>query len=587
MALDSGKIITSCAGLFSAALMVLAAGRAFSQVSPVEEQAQPAAEEIKVVPTSDDTDVVAKPFVTFENHGYFRFRLNTLHNFALGMTPPDGDDPCTPPTAASKGASGVLGNVAGTAVSANIRFRWTPSARIGELLTIGTTLDFLDNLVMGETPFTGDAGYPMAFQARTQSWPSTGISGFKDSVRIKAVWADLFLFGVLHVTGGRVPEHFGLGLVRSGGFHLDSDYGDYVDGLFLKAKIGITYIKAGLEIVGQGVSSDSPFGYFVYPADYSTMDDTLRWTFGLDSSPVTPEDRRQQKERLEAGKPLVNWGMYNAITVQDLSSDRILNSNLAEGGLDVDPKGYEWDKYTTVPRGALFWTPSLWARVEYKPRTDLRFRLEAELAMTYGKVDHLQSNLEETETSKDFLSFGGALEFLIDIGLNQVGLLAGAASGGNTLGYFGINDRHTLACPDGNCYNLTNSEVFLTRNIHHFVFNRDYRIDSILFREIIGSVTNAFYFKPSYFRTFLKERDWNLGGGASLVASFACIKEGTPGGRMPLGVEPALRLAASWKETIFLGADAAVLFPLAGMRYPGQDAPSPAASLRVNATVVF
>lgn len=568
-------------------LLTFSSFGAFSQVAPVEQPETLPPDSITLPNVFDDFDIASTPFVTFENHGYFRFRFDTLYNFDLGMAARDQDDPCTPPTAQASGATGAIGNVSDTATSANIRFRWEPELRIGEFLTVGTIVDFLDNMVLGQDPYLGEAGFPMAWQARSQAWTSDGISGFNDALRIKAAWAHLYLFGVVHVVGGRVPEHFGLGLVRSGGRDPDSDYGDYVDGLFLKAKIGITYIKAGLEIVGQGVSSDSPFGYFVYPTDYSTMDDTLRWTFGVDSTPVTEEDFRQRQNRLESNKPVVDWGMYNAITTQELSSDRILTSNMALAGSDPDAKDYEWDKYTTVPRGALFWTPSLWAKLEYRPRPGLKFRIEAELSMVYGEVDHMQSSVEDVDTSKDFLSFGGALEFEIDIGKNRVEFLTGAASGGNTLGYFGINDRHTLACPNNNCYTNANPEVLLTRNIHHFVFNRDYRIDSILFREIIGSVTNAFYFKPGYYRTFLDRDGWKLGGGASVVASFACIKEGTPGGKMPLGVEPGVRLDLSWRDVIALSADAAVLFPLSGMQYPGEDAPEPAAALRVNAVVKF
>ena len=591
MTLKSGNIMLKFAALPVLIFLIFSGRPAIAQVAPVEQTAPVEQLEgnapIEKIQISDDTDVPESAFITFENHGYFRFRFNTLYNFDLDMTPRGGDDPCTPPTADSQGAKGALGNVADTATSANRRVRWTPSIRVGEILTIGTTLDFMDNLVMGETPYVGDAGLPMTFQTRSQAWSSDGISGFKDSIRIKALWADLLLFGVVHVTAGRVPQHFGLGLVRSGGQHLDSDYGDYVDGVFLKGKLGPTYIKAGLEIVGQGVSSDSPFGYFVYPSDYSTMDDTLRFTFGFDTTPVTAQDRKERTTRLEAGRPVVDWGMYNAITIQDLSSDRILESNLALAGTNPDPKGYDYDKYTTVPRDALFWTPSIWTKLEFRPRSDLRFRLEAELSMVYGSVDHLQSAVEATDTAKNFLSFGGALEFSIDFGLNQVNFLTGAASGGNTLGYYGINDRHTLACPSGNCYSLTNSEVFLTRNIHHFVFNRDYRIDSILFREIIGSVSNAFYFKPEYYRTLYNGDDWKIGAGASLVASFAAIKEGTPGGSMPLGVEPGIKLDATWKNIFHISADAAVLFPLEGMKYPGQDDPSPASALRVQAVISF
>jgi len=176
----------------------------------------------------------------------------------------------------------------------------------------------------------------------------------------------------------------------------------------------------------------------------------------------------------------------------------------------------------------------------------------------------------------------------LDVGFNKIELLSGVASGGNTLGSWGILDRHTISTPNQPCYSLDQSEVFRTRKVHHFVFNRDYRLDSILFREVIGSVTNAFYFKPAYDRVFFKQNGWEVGGGASLLMAFATIPEGTPGNSRTLGFEPALDLWAKWGQNFTLRADGALLVPMDGLdrASTGQDA-SLAGALRIRAQVSF
>ena len=78
--------------------------------------------------------------------------------------------------------------------------------------------------------------------------------------------------------------------------------------------------------------------------------------------------------------------------------------------------------------------------------------------------------------------------------------------------------------------------------MRNFTFNRDFRVDSILFREVIGAVTNAFFFKPSYHRWLLQSGDHKLGAGASVMAAFAMEPDGTPGRSRGLGVEVGLKL---------------------------------------------
>jgi uncharacterized protein (TIGR04551 family) len=535
-----------------------------------------------------DATVRILPLVTLSNRGSFRFRFNTFYRTDLDLPADTTVDPNAAPasslvTPRAKSYDPYNDSV----VSANMRLRWQPTLRVAEIVTVTAIVDVLDNLVLGTTPDVHSVSAPLSTFARGQRAPSAAFSAFRDSVRIKAAWAEVNLFDIVSVKGGRLPEHFGLGIVRNGGSDPDSDYGDYIDAVIGRVDLGITALRFGLEFPGEGVTSDAPYGYYALPYDMDQSDDTYRWVFGVDSTPTKHAVIDQRAKDFAAGKPVYDWGFYNAITQQKISSDRLLQGTGA-AGTSPGLQGAAYDDYTIVPRGAFFWTPSLWGKLRMQPRPGLTFRLEAELAMTYGWVDHVLSAAEDEKSRKDFLSFGGALEADVDVGRNRVQLYAGAASGGNTLGVFGVNDGHILAPPGAGSWNREHASLYRTKDIHHFVFNRDYRVDSILFREIIGSITNAFYFKPAYDRVFLEEGDWKVGGGLSLLAAFACIPEGTPGGKRPLGVEGGLDLWMKWSRHLTIRADGAVLFPLEGLDRPGDGAsPSTAAALRVRAIAEF
>lgn len=535
-----------------------------------------------------ETDLILRihPLVTVENHGNFRLRFNTFFREDLGIPPDSSVDPgCVPASSPVLPRQQSYRSLRDAVSSLNLRLRWEPVLRVAEIASVHAVVDLLDNLVLGSTPDLGQASAPLSTFARGQRAPSAAFSSFRDSLRIKAAWAEVFLFQLVHLSGGRMPEHFGLGIVRSGGRDLDSDFGDFVDGIFGKVNLGVTWLRFGLEFPGEGLTSDSPFGYAARPQDLDQTDDVYRWVFGLDSSPVRPEERRRRERDFREGRPVYDWGVYNAITQQKTSSDRSAITPSTSAGVGATGS---YDGAVIVPRGAFFWTPSLWGKFRMRPRPDLSLRVEAEVAMTWGHVDHVVSAAGNGKSRKEFLSFGAALEAEVEVGVDRVSLWAGLATGGNTLGVFGVLDQGLLAASGTACWNREHPSLYRTRTIHHFVFNRDYRVDQILFREVIGSVTNAFYFKPGWKRTFWQSGEWGLDGGLSLLMAFASIPEGTPGGRRPLGIEGGLNLGLRMGRHFSLQMDGAVLFPLAGLDSPGDGvSPRTAGAIRVRANATF
>lgn len=536
----------------------------------------------------DQTDLTLRlhPLVTVENRGAFRLRFNTFLRGDLGIPPDTSLDPgCVPSSNPVLPRQQSYRSVRDAVSSADLRLRWEPVIRVAEIASVHAIVDLLDNVVLGSTPDLDQAAAPLSTFARGQRAPSAAFSSFRDSLRIKAAWAEVMLFNLVHLSGGRMPEHFGLGIVRSGGRDPDSDFGDYVDGVFGKVNLGVTWLRFGLEFPGEGLTSDSPYGYAALPYDMDQTDDVYRWVFGVDSSPVRPEERRKKAADFEAGRPVYDWGIYNAITQQKTSSDRSAVTPSTSAGTAATSS---YDAAVIVPRGAFFWTPSVWGKFWMRPRSDLSLRVEAEVAMTWGHVDHVVSSPQDSRSRKEFLSFGAALEAEVQTGPDRFFLWAGLATGGNTLGAFGVQDQGLLAASGAGCWNREHPSLYRTRTIHHFVFNRDYRVDQLLFREVIGSVTNAFYFKPGWKRTFWTSGEWALDGGVSLLMAFASIPEGTPGGKRPLGVEGGVDLGLRMGRHFSLQADGAVLFPLEGLDRPGDGvSPRTAGAIRVRAVAGF
>jgi len=116
-----------------------------------------------------------------------------------------------------------------------------------------------------------------------------------------------------------------------------------------------------------------------------------------------------------------------------------------------------------------------------------------------------------------------------------------------------------------------------------FRFHPDYRVDLILWRNIIGRVEGAYYFRPSVDYDFTRTPEGQkLGGGASVIWSRASEFIQTPGHKRDLGLEFDLSLYYQSKDGalndnpdkmggFFTMLQYGVLFPLSGLGYlPGE-----------------
>jgi uncharacterized protein (TIGR04551 family) len=110
-------------------------------------------------------------------------------------------------------------------------------------------------------------------------------------------------------------------------------------------------------------------------------------------------------------------------------------------------------------------------------------------------------------------------------------------------------------------------------------FHPDYRVDLILFRNILSRVQGAYYLRPSVEYDFARNvNGQKFGGGASFVWSRASEPVQTPGHQPDLGVELDLTLYYQAKDGslndnhekvggFYTFLQYGVLFPLGGLNY--------------------
>ncbi|HEV3030709.1 MAG TPA: hypothetical protein VG319_03660, partial [Polyangia bacterium] len=105
--------------------------------------------------------------------------------------------------------------------------------------------------------------------------------------------------------------------------------------------------------------------------------------------------------------------------------------------------------------------------------------------------------------------------------------------------------------------------------INDFHFSPDYHIDEILFRHIIGTVTNAIYVKPQTAYWFDLGQNRAIGLNGSVIYSMAQVPVSTPGNAINYGVEGDVGVNyRNTGEGVYGGVTWAVFFPLAALARP-------------------
>jgi uncharacterized protein (TIGR04551 family) len=102
--------------------------------------------------------------------------------------------------------------------------------------------------------------------------------------------------------------------------------------------------------------------------------------------------------------------------------------------------------------------------------------------------------------------------------------------------------------------------------VDNFRFNPDYRVDLVLWRRILGQVTDAVYVKPTVRLGPFGSTYHHFIADVSLIDSNAMFVSSTPGGDRHLGLELDLQARYRYEAGFEINFGYGVLFPGAGFR---------------------
>jgi uncharacterized protein (TIGR04551 family) len=514
---------------------------------------------------ADKAKLRSKKYPWYEHRGYFRFRADLFYNGHLGtVVPTDANSgtsgiraPLTENLINNNGSNPWPGTGSGadpatSLASANIRFRYQPTIHITSSLRIHATFDVLDNLVLGSTPdFAGNLGRPdvplVAFSG-SQVSPSAGVNGWRDSIRVKEAYADWQPAFLLRV--GRMRSHWGLGVLANGGNEIDDDYADYSDRVMLLAKFYGVYVAGIYDMVYSGAITDDPGDFFGQPKDLGEKDDVIQGAISIFQRPLSAKEKQQRHEDLyENLKPQFDWGLYTVFRRQEMDLDTASYDEWQSQGGKT-----EYPSLLLVPRDAWAVIPDLWLRFQKRLNYHSGIRLELEAVGIFGKVDNVLDS-PGGNGSREIQQFGVALEFEYDWNQLKFGLDVGVASGDPAKG-FGVEDQHTLGEGEKPNTKLTS-----------FKFDRNYHVDLLLFREVIGTVTNAFYVKPYISYDLFSSHEKALGARLDVLYAQALEPEATPGSDPFLGLEFDVRLFYHELNRFRFDVEAGFLIPGSAFNY--------------------
>ncbi len=466
----------------------------------------------------------------FSVDGSFRVRGEVLDNFDLdrGLTPsgqPLFPVPLSDPT------SQFLTN-------ADMRLRTDLTFRASAAVAVKVRLDILD-----------DAGFGSDENGPPETTTAEGSPAAADPASRRAYGEALTPFGLLVL--GRTGSAWGLGIMANGGDCEDCDGGDSADRVAL-----ITPLLDHIFAIAYDISASGPFA--PRPDGERTIDlepahDVRSLTFAI----LHWHGDAARARRTRAGKTTVDYGAYLAHRWQANDVPAWYLPTAEPGGTSL----------VSMSRGFRATAFDVWFRISHP-----QFRIEGEGALSLASVDQpslvpgvLLPHPVRSEQA------GGAIESdfgALDDGLSA-GIDLGVASGDPAPG-FGAFPSLTAGAPKPGDLDGPQASAPNDYNVDNFRFNPNYHIDRILFREIVGTVTDAIWAaKPhaSWRIARLRCRGRRTISLAA-IASRAIFASSTPGDKTPLGVEIDPTIAYRSKDGFGIALEHAVLFPLAGLDNP-------------------
>jgi uncharacterized protein (TIGR04551 family) len=471
--------------------------------------------------------------------GYLRVRADVWNDVDLsrGPTPTTGQ-PVFPVPAAGGGDHTLTG--------VDMRLRLEPTLEVGQTVRIHLRVDVLDNLGWGSTPdvLPSTAGISSAVEAAAP--PEAGINALHDAVRVKQAWGEVTLpFGTLAAgrMGGLVS--WGTGFFINNGDCFDCDRGDTGDRIALTVPALGHYFTLLYELSASGPYVER-LGAPV-DLDPRAQVSTVALSVARYGSPEA------QRRRLRSGRALIQYGLLASYRHQELDAPAWSQP----GGLarSFGPNDF-------VRRGLDSFAGDFWFMVHHHG-----FRAELEFATVIGRIGDSSNvpgvSFRQPVTSVQWggvasvaYAFRWPLRLRVELGVasgdDAPGFGTGAAPG--QIG----TQRGDL---DGPQLHPPNDMT-----VDNFRFSPDYHVDLILWRRIVGRVTDAIYAKPTVRVGPFGSAHHHVTVDASVVASSALFATTPPGQNSWLGVEIDLLARYRYEAGFEVGLGYGVFVPGAGFR---------------------
>ncbi len=499
------------------------------------------------------------PYVDY--HGYFRFRPDLISNGHLGQAAVNATQAnkvvttsaILPPLSlwpannASSQYASQVGKAAGesTLAGANMRIRFAPTVHISDDIRVYTTFDIMDNYVFGSSP-----DYAGALQR-----PDVPLVAFSTSMRpgvisVKEAYAEWkTMLGVLRV--GRMASNWGLGIFANGGGGdgwdggrpteyyggprqtwegqgYDADFASYADRIAFVTKLGPAYIALAYDFASQGLTAIDTTRPDGQARDMEESDDVRQVSLAVYSKPQTPKEvEARKKALLDDHDWVLDWGLYGMYRSQ--TNDLASNTSTSDLTLNDALKN---KSNQLMPRGATAYAGDLWGRFERRISFSRRLVVEWEATVLAGHIDDANTLPGNPPKPRDIMMYGGAFKSAFQNEGIGVYLEGGLASGDDT-GCFGVYP----VSGDASC-TLSTSTGQVNNDITAFKFHKNFRVDNLLFRDIVGAVTNAVYLKPTFsINAYPFYAPQQLGLDVSVLKALAMNPAGTPGGGSDIGWE--------------------------------------------------
>ncbi len=483
------------------------------------------------------------PWPTLQLDGAIRFRAGYLYNFDLDRGLTTSGDALFPVSASDPGAQG-------TGVR-DMRLRTDLIARSrGGTMDVKLRLDILDNNHLGGQGVADASG---------RATDSGAL------VHLRRAYTEILTpLGV--VVAGRMGNQFGLGMVANAGDCFDCDGGDAAD------RIGLVIPTRGF-LIAAAVDLSSTAQPLRARGDSELAVDPRSNAHAVTAAFMRYHSDNIRAIRRRGGRTTVDIGGGLSYVWQnrDTPADYLL----------ADPGPAP----ASMERGFRGVMASTWFRVEGPA-----FRIESECDVIGATLE--QGSLIPGALFRDpvhMLQTGLVIESELGApdGPFGAGLDGGFASGDPAPG-FGAFPSLDNAMPAAGDLDGSQARPPRDNRIDNFRFSPNYRIDRILFRQIIGTVTDAVYVRPHARARLVEIGPGTLTASLALIASWAVEPTSTPSGKRALGGELAPSLGYRTRDGFITTLSYAVLFPGTGFDNPTMNLPAQTAqSLELLAGYLF